>query len=221
MSTPADADLISGLAALATPTLSDAMDRLGLTGGLQGIVPVGSAARFAGPAFTARYLPAAASAGTVGDFVDETAPGDVVVIENAGRTHCTVWGGILTVAARRRGLAATVIDGVCRDVDEIEAQGYPVFSRGRFMVTGKGRVQVDAVQIPVNIAGVQVRPGDIVVGDLSGALAIPRERAGEVLAVARAIATAEQGIVADLEQGLSLGEARRRHGYHQLQQRQK
>ena len=89
--------------------------------------------------------PASVPPGTVGDFIDDVAAGDVVVIDNGGRTDCTVWGDIMTQYAGAHRFAATVIDGVCRDVNKALGDGYPLFSRGRFMRTGKDRVQVGAV----------------------------------------------------------------------------
>lgn len=93
-----------------------------------------------------------------------------MVIDNGGRTYCTVWGDLMTIDASQRGLAGTVIDGVCRDVPGIKRCRYPIFTRGCYMVTGKDRVQVDAVDVPVAISGVQVKPGDLAKGDDTGAL---------------------------------------------------
>ena len=81
-----------------------------------------------------RYAPAdGAASGTVGDFLNDVPQGAVIVIDNDGRTDVTVWGGIMTEIASARGVAGTVINGVCRDVSACLAQSYPLFSRGRFM----------------------------------------------------------------------------------------
>jgi regulator of RNase E activity RraA len=87
------------------------------------------------------------------------------------------------------------------------------------MVTGKDRVEVDAVQVPVSIAGVQVKPGDIVVGDDTGVVVIPRDRADEVYQVAMEIGEAEEGIERLILEGHSIQEARRRYNYHTLQRK--
>lgn len=205
------------LATLGTATVSDALDRLGLPGGALGILPLGARQRMAGPAFTVRYVPAGPGRGTVGDYLDECVAGQVVVLDNAGRLDCTVWGGILTALAVEKGLAGTAVDGVCRDVRGPLDLGYPVYSRGRFMRTGKDRVEVAGVNQPVRLGDVQVRPGDLVVGDDDGVVVVPGGRAGEVLAAARTIAAVEARIVEAARQGQSLAEARARHGYHQLQ----
>jgi regulator of RNase E activity RraA len=153
--------------------------------------------------------------GTVGDYLDDVPPG--VVLDNGGRTDCTVWGDILTAMAADRGVGGTVIDGVCRDVRRALGAGYPLYSRGRFMRTGKDRVEVSDVGRPVAVGGVQVRPGDLLVGDADGVVAVPREIADEVAEICAVIAAREEAIVADVLAGASLAEARRRHGYHLLQ----
>ena len=94
------------------------------------------------------------------------------MLDNGGRTDCTVWGDILTAVAHQRGIAGTVIDGVSRDVRRALELGYPIYSRGRFMRTGKDRVEVAEVGGPVTIGGVQVAPGDLLVGDDDGVVAI-------------------------------------------------
>lgn len=205
---------------ISTTNISDALDKLGISGGCLGIVPVVQGVKMAGTAYTVHYIPCGQAKGTVGDFIDDVKPGDVVVIDNAGREYCTVWGDILTLYSRTNGIAGTVIDGVCRDVPNIRKMGYPVFAKGHYMVTGKDRVQVDAVQVPVSVSGVQVKPGDILVGDDTGVVVIPRERADEVYAAALAIGEAEEGIERLVEEGHSIAEARRRYGYHTLQRKE-
>lgn len=203
--------------ALSTAAISDALDTFGITGGCQGISPVVSGLKMAGTAFTVKYVPIGSVKGTVGDYIDDLGPGDVVVLDNNGRTDCTVWGDILTVTAKMKGLAGTVIDGVCRDVPGIREEKYPIFTRGRFMVTGKDRVMVQAMQIPVSIGKVQVKPGDILVGDDSGVVVVPWELAEDVLSSAQAIEEAENSIVQAVKGGLSLREVREKFGYHKLQ----
>lgn len=200
-----------------TPSVTDAMDRLGLYGALLGIRPVVPGTRFCGPAFTVRYVPCGQVKGTVGDFLDDVPRGSVVVLDNAGREHCTVWGDLMSIYASKNGIAGTVIDGVCRDVPVIRELQYPIFTRGCYPVTGKDRVEVAAVNGPVTIAGVLVKPGDIMLGDDTGAVAIPLERAADILKAAAEIAEKEGRIEEAVRRGGSLREARARAGYHKLQ----
>ena len=119
--------------------------------------------------------------------------------------------------AADRNVAGTVIDGDCRDVQRALGIGYPIYSRGRFMRTGKDRVEVSDVGRPVTVGGVNVRAGDLLLGDADGVLAVPREIEDEVAAVSVQIAAREEAIVTDILAGTSLADARKRHGYHLLQ----
>lgn len=205
---------------LDTPGVSDAMDRLGLPGQCFGIAPLTNYTRVVvGPAFTVKYVPASTPAGSVGDFLDDVAPGDIVVIDNGGRTDCTVWGDIMTLYAGQRKIAATVIDGVCRDVNKAIADDYPLFTKGRFMRTGKDRVQVDGINVAVSIGQTRVCARDIVVADANGVVVVPRDRAIEVADAARKIEAAEDRIRNELTQGKTLQQARAALGYHTLQRK--
>jgi regulator of RNase E activity RraA len=104
-------------------------------------------------------------------------------------------------------------------VPGIKKFGYPIFTKGAYMVTGKDRVYVDGVNVPVAISGIQVKPGDVILGDDSGVLVIPVERAEEVLKVAMEIEAKEKAIEAELAKGATLKEARAHAGYHALQTR--
>lgn len=205
------------LAQFSAATVSDALDRLGRPGSMLGIAPLFDSARLCGRAFTVRYVTAGSPPGTVGDYLDDVAPGEVVVLDNGGRTDCTVWGDILTAMAADRKVAGTVIDGVCRDVSRALSVSYPIYSRGRFMRTGKDRVEVSDVGRPVSIGGVNVAAGDLLLGDADGVVAVPRDAEDRVLEICAGIHAREEAIVADVLSGTSLTEARARHGYHLLQ----
>lgn len=206
-------------ATLDTATLSDALDRCGINGQCHGIKPSAPNFRMVGRAWTLRYGPAGKPAGTVGDYIDTVPDHALIVLDNGGRDDATVWGDILTEVAHRRQLAGTLIDGVNRDVALCRELGYPVFSRGNYMRTGKDRVQVEATQVPVNIGGVRVAPGDLVCGDADGVVVIPREHEARVLDAAEAIEAAENAIREAVRGGMSLSDARVAHRYHQLQTR--
>jgi len=141
------------------------------------------------------------------------------VLDNSGRLDCTVWGDILTAIAHKRGIAGTVIHGVCRDVARSFELRYPIFSRGRFMRTGKDRVQVEGMNVPVSLGDVQVRTGDILIGSDDGVVVVPQDREEEVLALAQSISQAEDKILSEALGGVRLDEVRKKHGYHELQRR--
>jgi len=204
-------------AKLDTTSLSDALDRLGIAGQCLGIKPLDNRFRMTGRAFTILYGPAGLPPGTVGDYIDDVAPGGVVVLDNGGRENATVWGDILTWVAHKRGVSGTVIDGACRDTHLSRDLGYPIYSRSYSMRTGKDRVQVEEMSCPVNIGDARVHPGDLLRGDSDGVVVIPKQHEDKILAAAEEIDRAEAQIRAFVNDGISLTEARKRLGYHQLQ----
>jgi 4-hydroxy-4-methyl-2-oxoglutarate aldolase len=206
---------------LDTTSLSDALDRLGIAGQCLYIKPLDHRFRLTGRAFTILYGPAGTPPGTVGDYIDDVPAGSVVVLDNGGRENATVWGDILTWVAHKRGVAGTVIDGACRDTHLSRELGYPVYSRSYSMRTGKDRVQVEAVNGPVNIGDARVNPGDILRGDADGVLVIPRAHEDAVLTAAEEIDAVELKIRNAVNEGKTLAEARKTLGYHRLQTRQK
>ncbi|WP_369030415.1 RraA family protein [Streptomyces adonidis] len=217
-----DADVLRRLRALPTAAVSDALDRAGVPGAVHGLAPLANDFRAVGPAFTVRYAPLddTTGRGTVGDFLDDVPPGAVIVIDNGGRTDVTVWGGIMTGIAVVRGISGTVIDGVCRDVSASLAHTYPLFTRGRFMRTGKDRVRLTAVNEPVTISGVDIRPGTLVCADADGVVAVPAADAERITESAERIERVEADIVEAVRAGSTLRAAREQLGYHHLQTRQ-
>lgn len=193
------------------------MDKLGINGQCYKIAPRDVSFRLCGRAFTILYGPAGTPPGTVGDYIDDVPPGSVIVLDNGGRDNATVWGDILTEIAHRRGIAGTVIDGICRDVALSLKLGYPVYSRGHWMRTGKDRVQVEATNVPVNIGDARVQPGDLLRGDADGVVVLPKEHENAILDTAEQIEAAENRIRDAVRSGTRLDEARKANRYHQLQ----
>ncbi len=216
--TPGD-PTIDRLSALATATISDALDSLGLPGPLAGIRALTPDVRATGPAFPVAYVPITEKVGTVGDFLDDVPAGAVVVIDNAGRTDCTVWGGIMTQAAAGRRVAGTVVHGACRDVATTLSEQYPMWSSGVFMRTGKDRVRMVSAGQPVVIDGVTIAAGDVVCGDADGVVVVLAARTTEVAELAEHIDRIEAEIVDAVRGGSGLRQARSELGYHRLQSR--
>ena len=204
---------------LGTSALSDAMDRLGIPGQALGIKPVDRSFLVCGPAFTVHNMPCDIHGGSVGDYIDDVAAGQVICIDNAGRLDCTVWGDILTIMGSLHNIGGTVINGVCRDSNRAMEVGYPIFSRGTYMRTGKDRVMADAYNTKISLGEVAVVPGDIIAGDFDGIVVIPQERLDEVVAAAIEIEDAEDHIRESIRKGMSLIDARTQFNYHALQSR--
>lgn len=212
--------IIEGFKKLPTAAVSDAMDKIGMECACLGIKPLSRDYRIVARAYTLKYEPVEVNKGTVGDYIDEVSPDQVIVIDNAGRLNCTVWGDILTSVAHSRGLPGVVINGVCRDVAHSLQLGLPIFSKGEYMRTGKDRVQLQAINVPVSLGDIRVNPGDILVCDADGVVVVPRELEDKVLQIARQIDEAETRIRQDAEAGMTLIEARAKHRYHDLQKRE-
>jgi regulator of RNase E activity RraA len=212
--------LVALFKGLDTAGVSDSLDKLGIHGQAYGIMPLQDYSDvIVGPAFTVKYVPAGKPAGTVGDYIDDVKQGDIVVIDNAGRTDCTVWGDILTLYAGKYCIAGTVIDGVCRDVSKAISDNYPLFTVGRFMRTGKDRVEVEAVNGTVAIGKVKVQARDIVVADANGVVIVPRKYARVVAQIAHEIEEVEAAIRERITLGDSIRGARAKLGYHTLQRK--
>jgi regulator of RNase E activity RraA len=208
-------DAIAVLREHGTGPVSDALDLCGHDGGLPGPARISGTGTVAGPAYTLRYTPVSpGSPAPAGEFIDDVPPGSVVVVANGGRTTCTVWGDILAEVATANGVVGTVIDGVCRDVADIRRIGYPMWSLGGYMKSGKNRVRLAAIQETVEVCGVRVAPGDVLVCDDAGALAVPGALVERVAELVLRIVGMEDAVRADLAAGVPLKEARARHGYN-------
>ena len=165
-----DAEYARLLSDLACGGASMVATERGGVGVLTGILPVTSARTICGPAVTVRSH--AGDNLAVHRSIYEAEAGDIIVVANGGDTEVAVWGEVMTVAAQARGLAGLVTDGVVRDSGAIERLGLPVFARG---VTPRGPRKEDAgaVNRPVELAGIEVQPGDFLVGDADGVVVVP------------------------------------------------
>lgn len=203
---------------LSTPEVSDALEFFGIVSGLAGIRPALPGQKLFGAAFTvAREVNSDPDYRQAADFIDMASAGEVIVIDNMGLENCTCWGGILTQLASKKGLAGTVIEGMHRDTDAIRSTDYPVFSRGAFMVTGKGRTRLKAVNVALEIHGVRIAHGDFLFGDEHGVVVIPAEILKDVAERAQETRAVESEILdLILHKGITLKAAREQLGYNDL-----
>jgi regulator of RNase E activity RraA len=199
--------VIERLARLDTGAVSDALDRLGLSGAVSGIRPLTGPHRIAGRVVTVKLV---AALGRTSKqhlstaAIEASGPGDVLVIEHRSREDCAGWGGILSRAAKARGIAGTLVEGAVRDVDESREIGYPVFARAAVPVTARGRIVEEGWNLSVDVGGVIVHPGDLVIADGSGVAFLLQSRIEEVLLAAEEIAARERAMAAAVEAGKSV-----------------
>lgn len=215
----AQEDPVARLAKLDTCAVSDALDRLGLRGATCGVRPLWPCARIVGRAVTVRIKPAGLEKpkhhlGT--EPIQAARPGDIIVIDSGGRADVSAWGGLLSLAAKAKGLSGVVIDGACRDIDESREVGFPVYARAVVPMTARGRVVQESFNREIQFAGVQVHSGDLVIADGSGIVFIAREKEQEVIQEAEAVARQEARMAEGIRQGLSVVEVLEKLGYESM-----
>lgn len=184
-----------------TSALSDCMGRFNAM--TSDIKPLFEATRFVGTAITVKTL--AADLAAAFKAIDLSQPVDVVVIDSHGSVNTAFWGENMTLSALNRGVVAAVIDGACRDVEEIRKLRFPVFSKG--IVPNVGAIAgYGDVNVPIQCAGVAVSPGDIVVADGNGVVVVPLAEAADILAKARQLLETEHLVQDKLKAGATIGE---------------
>ena len=200
---------------MSAAVLSDVMDVLGLMNqAMQPFVrPLDESLVLAGRARTGLYMLAYEVRDGENPYeveialVDDLKPGDVPVLACDGPTQrIAPWGELLSTAAQVRGAAGCITDGLVRDVRQIREMRFPVFHGGIGPLDTKGRARMVQRNVPVECAGVKVRDGDIVFGDVDGVVVIPQERAAEVLARANEKVAGEGRTRDELRQGRLLRE---------------
>lgn len=206
--TPELARRMERLRKLDSCAVSDALDTLGLPGAVTVLTPQWPADRtVAGLVRTVQAGPKAVD-GTAthiaSPLVAISEPGDVIVISNHGRTDVSCWGGLLAEAAVANGVVGVIVDGALRDVADCAALSLPLFARAAVPVSARGRiVQVD-MDVPVQVAGVRVCPGDAVVADRNGVVFVAAAKLPDVLDLAERVAAREQAMAEAVRAGRSI-----------------
>lgn len=205
---------------LSSTNVSDALDALGISGATCGIRPLTERWRkIVGPAVTLKMTtddgtPQKTHLGM--NAIASAQAGDVIVIDNSGRLDTSCWGGILANAAKEKGVAGTVIDGCCRDLDDCIDVDYKVFARGTVVCTARGRVMEEYTNQTIRFGGVSVRPGDIVMGDSSGIVIISKERMDEVLDKAEQLWKKEEAMIAEIRAGADILAVDAKYNYNKM-----
>ena len=179
--------------------ISDAMHR---KGAMKGILPINLGTKIVGRAVTVQTF--AGDWAKPVEAIDLAGPGDVLVIYN-GSNFIAPWGGLATLSCKIKGIEGAVIDGAVRDVDEIRAMNYPIFSSGITPNAGdpKGMGEINS---EITCAGQAVKPGDYIVGDESGVVVIPKERAYEIARRAKEVEKTESRLYEEIRRGSTLSQ---------------
>ena len=208
---------------LSTTNVSDAADALGFRVWTYGIRPMAERwGKVVGRAVTVK-MTAAGQTKTKHHLgmraIAASQLGDVVVVDNGGRIDTSCWGGILANGAKMRGIGGVVIDGACRDLDDCIEADFPVFARGTVVATARGRIMEQDTNVLIQFGGVQVRPGDVVMGDRSGVVVVPWERVDEVLDKAEELYEKEEAMIALIRSGVDILEVDDRFRYEKMLQK--
>ncbi len=189
---------------VSSPNVTDAMQR---QGAMHGLVPhlKDPNVRVAGPAVT--VVTRDGDWAKPVEAIDRAGPGDVIVVDAGGATTA-VWGELASWSAHGRGVAAVVIDGAVRDLDAILALGFPAFSRSVSPNAGEPKGHGE-IGVEVVVGGQKVRPGDWIVGDASGLVVVPRERAHEIANRALDVLEHENRVREEIQRGSTLGQVQK------------
>ncbi len=184
---------------VSTPNISDAMHRKGV---MKGIKPLFENIKLVGRAVTVQTFD--------GDWAkpveatDVAKEGDVIVVY-AGSKDVAPWGELASWSCKQKGIAGFVIDGAVRDVDEIRRIRFPVFATCIVPNAGepKGFGEINA---EITCGGVEVKPGDWIIGDDNGVVVVPKERAYEIARRAKEVWKAEERIREEIKRGKTLSQ---------------
>lgn len=214
-------DSLEGLrAALFTSVLSDCLDAAGWRHQAMHarIRPLDEGLVLCGRARTGLYMDVYESVPGENPYaleirlIDELSRGEVPVFACGASGRIAPWGELLSTAARARGAAGAVMDGLTRDVRAIREMKFPVFAGGIGPLDSKGRGKVVAIDVPVEVAGAKVEPGDLVFGDADGVVVVPKAVEKEVVSAALAKVRGENSTREALARGEKLADVFKRHG---------
>ena len=198
------------LARLDACAVSDALDKLGLSGAVSGLQRMSSTRRISGRVITVRMeqddgRPAASRhLGTTA--IEGAEPGDVIVMEQRTGIEAACWGGNLSLGAKLRQVAGVIVEGPARDIDEAREYDFPLFARSATSRTARGRIVETGTNVPIRVGDIVVNPGDLVVADASAVVFIAAAEVDRVLEAAEAIATRERAMVAALREGTPISQ---------------
>ncbi len=189
-------DLIKQLGQFSAATVHEALGKYGNLP--SAIKPISSTMKVCGPAYTVKTMPRDNI--LLHQAYAYAKPGDVIIANCSGFYEAGYWGDLMSLGAKTKGINGLVIDGCVRDADDIEAMGFPVFSRG-LCILGTSNYGDGFLNEPIIIGGVLINPGDIIIGDRDGVLVVPQNRLSEAIEKSTARVAKEENVRRQLKEG--------------------
>lgn len=212
-----DLNMLERCGRIGTSTWSDALDDLGIDGVIRGIPQRSGQGRFAAFAVTARGATGPLGTYPLADFavaqmIGAVSRGEALMVDLGG-AEVSTFGGMAALAVLSRQAAAVVIDGACRDIDDVRGTGLWLASRTVTPMSGKRRVRLHSIGEPAVLGGITVHHGDMIIGDATGIVAIPRAALDDVARRAEELHVLDEKMETALKNGKTLGEAVKLTGY--------
>jgi regulator of RNase E activity RraA len=208
--------IIEGFKQVSTSTISDILDNMGVSGIINGLRCLIPGVKIVGPAFTVKIITGVCgtySADDLGgphrdDFLRE---GDIFVSDMGG-CQISGMGDLRALALRLKGIAGAVIDGGVRDVELITREGFPVYARHVCATSGKTRAKWVGINVPIQVGGVRVDPGDIIVADDTSIAVVPADKAEQILREGQRLEKVEEEFRSELRKGQMFDEVSKKLG---------
>lgn len=208
--------------------VSDALDKLQLSGAVGGLRQLATDRRIAGRVTTVKLATAAQAQAAAAQSntppqhlcaaaIEASGPDSVIVVEQRTGIEAGSWGGLLTLGAKLRHVAGVISEGLVRDIDEARQYDFAVFARGMTTRTARGRVAELATHVAITVGDVTVEDGDYVVADNSGVVFIAAARIDDVLDIAEQIVAKEAAMAKALLGGQAITRVMGANYEHMLQ----
>lgn len=211
-----ETELLDALKELGVGVILTALDKAGYRREkiwMKRVKPLTPGLKMAGTSVTVKYL-ASREPPSREDYVhtfgaiDNAKHGNVLVLDGEGRENIYLFGEMMAVGCVKRGISGVVIDGGCHDIPDLKKMGFPTFAIGVAALGSKTYIRPVANNVRIQCGGVQVDPGDVIVGDDDGVVVVPKEKAEEVLKIAKSIKKIEQEFIEKLQAGVPYLKAR-------------
>ncbi len=216
-------DFVTRLSRLDSCAVSDALDKLGLTGAVTGLHRYSSEKRIAGRVLTVKLDKAEGRATSPQPprhlctaAIEAASPGDIIVVEQRTGLDAACWGGNLTIGAQVRGVAGVIVEGPARDIDDSRKLDFPVFARTHTAHTARGRIVEVETGRPVQVGDVIVNPGDYAIADGSAVVFVAAADIERVLETAEGIAAREEAMAQALREGKPISQVMGANYEHML-----